>query len=160
MKATGARWDERASAAVNARRRLPRIMSEYFKEVRDALAKKPSPASLHRIRLASKKVRYTLEPFRSRYSAAAFDARMKALKDVQTSLGEVNDAVSARRLVSKLMPDSPSRRALRAFLKHRAAEKADEFRVHWTEKFDAPGQERWWTGFLGGRQGSNNRKAA
>jgi CHAD domain-containing protein len=149
-------WDERKSAAVNARRQLPRMMSEYFDEVREALAEKHSPAALHRVRLASKKVRYTLELFRQCYGAAGFDARLKALKDVQTSLGDVNDAVTTWRLLAKVMPHSPRRHALREFLKMRAAEKAEEFRAHWTEKFDAAGQERWWTDFLGGRHGAKD----
>jgi CHAD domain-containing protein len=144
-------WDEGESAAVNARRQLPRMMSEYFGEVREALGDKHSPAALHQVRLASKKVRYTLELFRQCYGAAGFDARLKALKDVQTSLGDVNDAVTTWRLVSKVMAHSPRRHALREYLKKRAAEKAGEFRAHWTERFDADGQERWWTDFLGGR---------
>jgi CHAD domain-containing protein len=149
-------WDERKSAAVNARRQLPRTMSEYFAEVRAALAEKHSPAALHRVRLASKKVRYTLELFRQCYGAAGFDARLKALKDVQTSLGDVNDAVTTWRLLAKVMPHSPRRRVLREYLKKRAAEKAGEFRAQWSEKFDAAGQERWWTDFLGGRHGEQN----
>ncbi len=149
-------WDERKSAAVNARRQLPRMMSEYFAEVREALADKRSPAALHQVRLASKKVRYTLELFRPCYGAAGFDARLKALKDVQTSLGDVNDAVATWRLLAKVMPHSPRRQALREYLKKRAAEKAEEFRAHWTEKFDAAGQERWWTDFLGGRHGEQD----
>jgi CHAD domain-containing protein len=159
MKPSRPEWNHASSAPVNARRRLPRMMSEYFAEVREALADKHSPAALHRIRLASKKVRYTLELFRPCYGPTAFDARLKALKDVQTSLGEVNDAVAASGLLCKLMPHSPGRRALRAFLKRRAAEKAEEFRLHWTEQFDAPGQERWWTAFLGGRHGAKKRSA-
>ena len=149
-------WNERSSAAVNARRQLPRMMSAYFAEVREVLAEKHSPAALHRIRLASKKVRYTLELFRQCYGAAGFDARLKALKDVQTSLGDVNDAVATWRLLTKVMPHSPGRHALRDHLKKRAAEKAEEFRAHWTEQFDAAGQERWWTDFLGGRHGAKD----
>ena len=150
------RWNERESAAVNARRRLPRMVSEYFAEVREALGDKHSPAGLHVVRLASKKVRYTLELFRQCYGAAGFDTRLKALKDVQTSLGDVNDAVTTWRLLAKAMPHSPRRQALREYLKKRAADKAEEFRAHWTERFDAPGQERWWTDFLGGRHGEQN----
>jgi hypothetical protein len=156
MKQPRAEWDERSGARVNARRHLPRMMSEYFAAVRAALAGKHSPAALHRVRLASKKVRYTLELFRSCYNAAAFDAHLKSLKDVQTSLGDVNDAVATRRLLTSLLPHSAERRALRQYLKSRAAEKAEEFRLHWTEKFDAAGQERWWTDFLGGRHERNN----
>jgi CHAD domain-containing protein len=156
MSRSRAPWDERRSAALNARRQLPHTMSEYFAEVRAALAEKHSPAALHRVRLASKKVRYTLELFRQCYGAAGFDARLKALKDVQTSLGDVNDAVTTWRLLAKVMPHSPRRRVLREYLKKRAAEKAGEFRAHWTEKFDAAGQERWWADFLGGRHGAKD----
>jgi len=122
-------WNERSSPSVNARRRLPRMMSEYFAEVRAALAEKPSPSRLHQIRLASKKIRYTLELFRSCYGAAGFEAHLKALKNVQTSLGDVNDAVAASRLLGELMPHSPSRRALQAFLKQRAAKKRNLARI-------------------------------
>jgi CHAD domain-containing protein len=149
-------WDERTSAAVNAQWRLPRMMSEYFADVRAALADEHSPAALHRVRLASKKLRYTLELFRQCYGAAGFDARLKSLKDLQTSLGDVNDAVTTWRLLAKVMPHSPRRQALREYLKKRAAENAEEFRAHWTEKFDADGQERWWTDFLGGRYGAKD----
>lgn len=140
-------WSERASAGDNAKRELPRLMADYYAEVRKALKKKPSPAHLHIIRLASKKVRYTLELFKPCYGAE-FDKRMAALKDVQTSLGEVNDAVSAIRVIGDVMPQSARRKALRAYLKKRAAEKAEEFRIHWTEQFDAEGEESRWIEFL------------
>jgi CHAD domain-containing protein len=136
-------WNERAGAAANARQELPRMMSAYFAEVREALGARISPANLHEIRLASKKVRYTLELLQPCYGAE-FDERMKALKDVQTSLGEVNDAVATARLIGDSMPPSPRRTILRAYLKKRAAEKAVEFRMHWTEKFDAAGEESRW----------------
>jgi CHAD domain-containing protein len=136
-------WNERATPGANARRELSRMLADYFAEVRAALARKASPASLHKIRLASKKVRYTLELFAPCYGAD-FAARMQALKDVQTALGEVNDAVAAERLIGDSMPRSERRKALRAFLKNRAAEKSEEFRVHWMERFDAEGCERRW----------------
>ena len=159
MKLSPTEWNPRASAEVNARRRLPRMMSEYFAEVREALKDKPSPARLHSVRLASKKVRYTLELFRSCYPAGEFDARLEALKQVQASLGEVNDAVATWRLLAKIVPHSPRRVALREFLKQRAAIKAEEFRQLWTEQFDAPGRERWWTEFWGGRDGTEREAA-
>jgi len=143
-------WNERSDARANARRVLPEMMAGYFASVRKALKAKPSPANLHRIRLASKKVRYTLELFQSCYGPK-FDERMKALKGVQTALGDVNDAVTAEQLIVDLMPQSPRRKALRGYLKKRAAEKAEEFRVHWMEQFDAAGQEKLWLEFLRGR---------
>ncbi len=158
-------WNERATAAANAQRELPRLMAGYFRDVRDVLAAKPSPARLHKIRLASKKIRYTLELFEPCYGPE-FDDRMTALKDVQTSLGDVNDAVSARALLKEVAPAGPQRKTLRAYLKKRAAEKAEEFRVHWTGKFDAPGEEQKWLTFLRdvrvapARKSSKSRKPA
>ena len=58
------KWNERARASANAGRELPRMIADYFDDVRKALSAKASPASLHKIRLASKKVRYTLVFFR------------------------------------------------------------------------------------------------
>lgn len=140
-------WNERATPSANAARFLPRLMSDYFTFVRDALGAKPSPARLHKIRLASKKIRYTLELFEECYGKE-FAERMQALKDVQTALGDVNDAVSSQRILNEAMPQSARRKALRSYLKKRAAEKAEEFRVHWMEKFDADGEERRWADFL------------
>lgn len=143
-------WNERSTAGANARRVLPQIMAEYFAEVRKALKAKPSPANLHKVRLASKKVRYTLELFKPCYGEE-FEEHMKALKDVQTTLGDVNDAVTAEQLIRDAMPQSPRRKALRSNLKKRAEEKAEEFRVHWMEQFDADGNEKRWLSFLQGR---------
>jgi CHAD domain-containing protein len=140
-------WNERSGPGANAKHELPRMMSGYFVQVREAMRAKTSPAALHKIRLASKRVRYTLELFRPCYGPG-LDERLKALKDVQTSLGDVNDAVAASALIRNAMPPSARRKALRAYLKKHAAEKAEEFRMHWMETFDAEGQERWWLEFL------------
>jgi CHAD domain len=140
-------WNGRSSAGANAKRELPPMMSDYFLTVREALRMKTSPANLHKIRLAGKKVRYTLELFRPCYGPG-FDERLTALKTLQTALGDVNDAVAAARLIGDVMPHSARRKTLRAYLKKRAAEKAEQFRVHWTETFDAEGQERSWLDFL------------
>lgn len=137
------KWNERSSVAANAARALPHMISRYFGKVRKALRTKASPADLHTLRLASKKVRYTLELFEPCYGAE-FHTRMETFKDVQTALGYVNDAVTVRRMVGDLMPHSARRKALRAYMKTRTAEKAEEFRVQWMEKFDAPGEERRW----------------
>jgi CHAD domain-containing protein len=140
-------WNARSTVGANAKRELPPMISDYFLQVRDALRAKTSPANLHKIRLASKKVRYTLELFRPCYGPG-FDERLAALKDVQTALGDVNDAVAAARLIGDIMPHSARRKTLRAYLKNRASEKAEQFRMHWTETFDAEGQERLWLDFL------------
>jgi CHAD domain-containing protein len=143
-RAGGMEFDERASVAENARRELPHMVSAYFFQVREALAGRPTPGELHRVRLASKRLRYTLELFRPCYPAG-LEERLEALKKLQDFLGEVNDAVASARLLRAALKRHPE---VRQFLKERAAEKAAGFARHWEETFDATGQEAWWTGFL------------
>jgi len=135
-------WNERGSTSANARRLLPEFVAGYFAEVRDFLSKDREPAEFHRIRLASKRLRYTLELFRPCYSAGLED-RLSDLKDLQDSLGELNDAVATRALLRHEIGHKE-----RKFLKARAAGRAEHFRRHWSEIFDAPGREAWWTDFL------------
>ena len=141
-------WDERAGAAANARREFPQLAARYFAQVRALLADDPSPDKLHRVRLLTKRLRYTLELFRPCYGPG-LETRLAALHRIQQSLGEVSDSAAAGRLLSRSMSTaSPQRARLLRFLQERAAAKAREFRQDWAEVFDAPGQERWWTTYL------------
>ena len=141
-------WDERASAAANARAHLPRLMADYFVAVRELLAADPPPLKLHQVRLASKRVRYTLELFRQCYGPG-LETRLEALRELQQVLGKVNDATTARRLLAKAMnAKSPQSRRVQKFLDERGTHQALEFRKHWDEVFDAPGQLEWWIGYL------------
>ena len=142
--ARGMKWDQREGGAANARRQLPRMVAAYFSRVRAFLAEDAAPSKLHRLRLASKRLRYTLELFRPCYPSG-LEERLDALKVLQDSLGEVNDAVASSRLLRGALKDKPK---VRKFLEERAADKAAEFTRHWKETFDAPGQEAWWTDFL------------
>jgi CHAD domain-containing protein len=111
-----ARWDDRAGAAANARRELPRLAASYFARVRELLAEEPSPSKLHRLRLATKRLRYTLELFRPCYGPG-LETRLAALRRVQQLLGEVNDSGAAGRLLSKSMSAaSPQRARILRFL--------------------------------------------
>ncbi len=141
-------WDEGAGAAVNARRELPSLAATYFAQVRALLADDPAAAKLHRVRLLTKRLRYTLELFRPCYGPG-LDARLAALHRIPQSLGEVNDSAAAGRLLSRSMSmASPQRARVLRYLEERAAVKAQEFRKDWAKVFDAPGQERWWTTYL------------
>jgi len=135
-----ATWEAGAGAAANARRELPKLTAHYFAEVRKLLAEDPSPTELHRVRLATKRLRYTIELFRPCYGPG-LETRLAALRTIQQMLGEVNDSVAAAKLLPKSM-------RARDFVERRGEEKAAEFRKHWAEVFDAAGQEQLWTGFL------------
>jgi CHAD domain-containing protein len=156
-------WDENADAVENARTFLPKLVADYFGLGRELLAANPSPAELHALRLASKKLRYTLELFKSCYGPG-LTARIDALKSLQQMLGEINDTVAAERAIEEvLVAKTPESRQVVRFLRKRGAAKAMEFRNHWTTVFDADGQERWWVDYLArqaraanhGRQGSS-----
>jgi hypothetical protein len=138
------KWDEKGGLLLNARRELPRLIAAYFSQVREVLAKDGSPRKLHKLRLASKRLRYTLELFRPCYPAGLED-RLDTLRKLQDSLGEVNDAVASARLLREPLKRHPK---LRKFLDDRAEEQAKEFARHWKETFDAPGREAWWTDFM------------
>jgi CHAD domain-containing protein len=146
-RAQNIQWDERAGAAVNAKRKLPPLVSDYFTRARDLLAADPAPVKLHLLRLATKRLRYTLELFRGCYGPG-FDSRLAVLRKVQQILGEVNDSVVAGERLSKMMKRSPQRTRVKNHLAGRAAGLSAEFRKMWKEEIDAPGQEIWWTAYL------------
>ena len=136
-------WDALLGPAANARRHLPPLVGSYFAEARTLLAEAADPAHLHRLRLISKRLRYTLELFRPIYGPG-LDERLEALKHLQEMLGETNDAVISAGLIEYL----PRSVRMKRHLAQLAAAKAEAFRVEWTARFDAPGREQWWTGYL------------
>jgi len=151
-------WNERLDPGANVRHELSRLMADYFVTVRGFLAGVPDPQGLHQVRLASKRVRYTLELFRPWYGPG-LEARLDALRRVQQVLGDVNDAAATRRLLGKKSNPGPHGPALRQFLDARAEAKAQEFRREWTGLFDAPGRFEWWIGYLA-RCGRNPSRSA
>jgi CHAD domain-containing protein len=153
-------WAANAEAAENARTRLPKLLTAYFAEGRKLVEDNPAPADLHALRLATKKVRYTLELFRSCYGAG-LNARISVLKSLQQMLGDINDTVAAERTIEAALGSrTPEVEKVASFLRGRGEAKANAFKRHWKESFDAPGQERWWTNYLARRAGFGKTKRA
>jgi CHAD domain-containing protein len=151
-------WIPRAEAADNARTRLPKLVAAYFAEGRRLLAANPAPAQLHALRLATKKVRYTLELFKPCYDDG-LNERIGALKSLQQMLGEINDTVAAEGTIEAALGSrTPEMGKVARFLRERGKAKANEFKRHWTNVFDAPGQERWWTSYLARPAGDGESK--
>jgi CHAD domain-containing protein len=117
-------------------------MSDYFAKVRTLLARDLDAGMLHGIRLASKRVRYTLELFVPCYGPG-LETRIDSLRKVQQLLGDMNDAAVAGKTL-----DVPDVSPLHTFLKGRVEAKTKEFRDYWTKNFDAAGREEWWTAYL------------
>jgi CHAD domain-containing protein len=160
MKNAKPEWDETSDAIINARTVLPKLVSGYFVLGRELLASNPAPPELHQLRLASKKLRYTLELFKG-YYGPGLGERIEALKAIQQMLGEINDTVAAERTIGQvLVAETDDSRQAVEFLRKLGAEKAERFRKHWTTVFDAAGQERWWTDYLArhARVGNNGHR--
>jgi CHAD domain-containing protein len=137
-------WQAAANAAQNARRVLPGLLAAYIEEGRVLAGSKATPAELHGFRLATKRLRYTLELFRPCYGPG-LDARLGGLRKIQQYLGEINDCAATERVLEEhLGPRSPLRARLERFLRSRRIQKIAQFNAYWRDRFDRPGEfERW-----------------
>jgi len=141
-------WDEKAGAPQNARRELPPLVAAYFAQGRETLRNRPMSSELHVLRLFTKRLRYTLELFRPCYGPGLRE-RLAALRGIQQCLGEINDcATVAALLAESSSKSSPQWRRITHFLEQRRQILIEQFRHEWTDVFDAPGKERWWTSYL------------
>jgi CHAD domain-containing protein len=143
------RWDTSAGAEVNARTCLPGLVGEYFTLGREVTAREDAaPEELHRFRLATKRLRYTIELFRPCYGKT-LEERLDELRRIQQFLGDANDCATTGRIASRLFPRAGGeRRKVEEFLAARAASDQAKFRAYWREKFDGRGRERAWVGYF------------
>jgi len=138
------KWRPTQTALVNARAVLPSLAAKYFDAGRKAADHKRSPRSLHRLRIETKRFRYSLEVFRPLYGAT-LDRYLKALHGIQDALGEVSDCQT---VLEMLKGD----RALVEKLERSLKKKSREFRREWRQ-FDSDAQLKKWKSYLG-RAGS------
>jgi len=134
-------WDGSKTAEENATRRLPQLARSYFRAGRALFAAEPTPESLHKFRLASKRFRYTLELFQPCYGPG-LEERLMMLRNIQNLLGEINDCATTRKLVGQNQP------AISKFLERRMALKKRALRNYWFQVFAAADQETRWTNYL------------
>jgi CHAD domain-containing protein len=125
---------------VTAKRMLPQMAKEYFSGGKDAARGKASAEELHRFRIASKNLRYTLDLFAPLYGTS-INGLLQQLKGVQTLLGEINDCATVGRMVAQHQDGS----GILSALKKRQRRKAEQFRQHWTAEFSGAAQVRRWT---------------
>ncbi len=155
------KWNERMGAAANARRWMPRLALNFFAQVGAALEANPDAEQLHRVRLAAKQMRYTLELFRGCYGPA-LEQRIESLRELQQVLGEINDCAVARRLVMDGSGPSPQRAKAERFLIARLHKKTQELRESWAGKLGTESEQRRWMMYLaqGVREPRNGRGSA
>lgn len=143
-------WDAAASCRANARRVLPRMVSELIALGRAICAGEPAPQELHRLRLAGKRLRYSLELFRGLYGPE-LDGLLEMLKSVQTILGDISDCDATDTLVRSEGPaDSADGTDLLRSLEVRRGLKVSEFTLTWRAFAGSPEQEQYWVKALDG----------
>jgi CHAD domain-containing protein len=148
-------WHADLTAAQNAKRRLPPLVSVYFNDGRKLMEGKPAPKDLHRFRLATKRFRCILEVFRPCYGKG-LESRIDDLRGVQNRLGEINDCATT---LAMLKPPAKYKK-IAAFLQSRTAERTDAFRQYWHQTFGPPEQESRWRRYFSSfaREESGSRK--
>lgn len=109
--------------AAPARRFADRTLRSLHKKMlrRADTASAPNPAqnahAAHRLRIAGKRTRYTLEFFSALYQARATEHYLQALAQMQDALGQRNDAVVAARLLGTLKQQHPETASAIAFVR-------------------------------------------
>lgn len=133
-------WKPKKTLQQNLHRKLPAMAASYFEAGREAMAPETTWETMHQFRLATKRFRYTLETFREAYGPG-LEARIEALRQIQTFLGDINDCI----VTSAMVEDDKVRSALSS----KAEAKTRKLRSFWAKVFDAPGECDRWTGYLG-----------
>jgi|SRR5580658_6990892 CHAD domain-containing protein len=129
------------SVAANAREVLPKMARKYFQAGRDAVSEKRPSDELHAFRLETKRFRYTLELFRPVYGPQ-LDRYLKALHELQGTLGKVSDYQAIQRVVH-------GDRALDAHIRQALKKKVKDLRHEW-RAFDFEGELKRWRTYLAG----------
>jgi CHAD domain-containing protein len=121
-----------------AKKTLPRLVKRFL-DLGDQAGGAGDLEQLHRLRIAAKRLRYTLELL-APSGKSALGARLKQIKNVQAILGSINDA----ELVRKMVVRENAARSLCAELVKRRDQKIEEFRSHWKADFAGPGNLVGW----------------
>ena len=123
------------SVQEHARRLLGPMSAEFIKRGNGAAAPHATSSEMHGFRIAAKKFRYTMELFSTNHGLA-LKARIAQVRRLQTILGDVNDCVTLKDILSG--DEAASK------LDKRQRQKTDQFRKQWAAKFaDPPIAAQW-----------------
>lgn len=142
------RWDDSVTAGENARLKLPALVERYFEDGRRLMGSDASADALHKFRLKTKRVRYTLEFFRVWYGPGLVE-RLASMRKLQDFLGELSDCATARALAEEILPGNPPEcRQVQTYLTEHAKKQTAALRRYWRQVFDKPGEQRRWQNYL------------
>lgn len=115
---------------------LKLMVEEFFAHGRDAVVSS-DPAYLHKFRITTKRLRYTIEVTKPKQ-------RLEKLKVLQELLGNMNDAVIAEQYLHQLPSLSTKASRLPGKLKAKATGHVAEFRNYWKSDLDDEGMREEW----------------
>lgn len=142
-------WDAAESSASNSRRVLPHLASEFLALGGEVFAGKPTPERLHDLRLAGKRLRYSLELFRESYGPD-LDSILRTLKRIQRALGRISDCDATERLVrSTGLADAEGGAELLRAIELDRSETTRTFLLRWRSFFRSTEAGEAWARALG-----------
>lgn len=142
-KTKGQLWKGKRTVRDNLRKRMPGLVADYFGAGDGALQPGRSWDEMHRFRLLTKRFRYTLELLRPVYGRA-LESKIDLLKEVQTLLGDINDAV----VTQKMLAEMPSTERIRARLALKSDRLTHKLRALWSGRLADPSRRLAWTRYL------------
>jgi CHAD domain-containing protein len=120
-----------------AARTLPPLVRDFFKRGDECAHGDAAPKQMHRLRIATKRLRYTLELFVPVYGEAAREW-LDQLRGVQTALGTYGDCETVGEMVSRWGRHS----RVQAALKRRQQRATEKFRSLWAGNFSGASAAR------------------
>jgi CHAD domain-containing protein len=127
------------SPAEYAKRLLPAKIEDLFRAGREAAGLHSSQRNMHRFRLKTKRVRYTLELFERVYGKKT-ETMLESLKGLQEKLGAINDCATTEEMILR---DRKAAAAVRRL----GIQREGEFRAFW-KKYFAPREKTQWKAVL------------
>ncbi len=143
----------RESAAAPA---IPaKVAKRFFATGRKVMNGKRSPNSLHRLRLRTKRLRYTLELFVPAHGPA-LEHRIEALRGLQQRLGDISDCGTIHRVLDGRRDVPPEVERKLAFRLRWAVGRVHRY---WEETFAPPEESARWMRYLAGMKPSRGAAA-
>lgn len=136
-------WKPKRTLRENLQRRMPAMVADYFNDGDHTLEAGRSWEEMHHFRLLTKRFRYTLELLRPAYGRA-LESKIELLREMQTLLGDINDAV----VTSAMLADMAGTDRIRVRLGVKADRLTHRLRALWAARFADPSRRRAWSRYL------------